>query len=92
MVVYDPLSSLHQENENNNTNMRWIMDNLTEINRRTKTTTIVMHHYGKPGKEESGANYRTRGASSIRDSDDTLLGFSRQKSNDLVLRNLEFIK
>jgi archaellum biogenesis ATPase FlaH len=92
VVIYDPLSSLHQENENDNTKMRWVMDNLTEINRRTRTTAIVVHHYGKPGKEEVSGVYRTRGASSIRDWADTLIGFSRHKSNDLVLRDLEFLK
>lgn len=92
VVIYDPLSSLHQENENDNAKMRWIMDNLTEINRRTQTTAIIVHHYGKPGKEDAGGQYRTRGASSIRDWADTLLGFSRQKSNDQILRKLEFLK
>ena len=92
VVIYDPLSSLHQENENDNAKMRWIMDNLTEINRRTQTTAIVVHHYGKPGKEDAGGQYRTRGASSIKDWADTLLGFSRQKSHDQILRKLEFLK
>ena len=92
VVIYDPLSSLHQENENDNTKMRWVMDNLTETNRRTRTTAIVVHHYGKPGKEEVSGVYRTRGASSIRDWADTLIGFSRHKSDELVLRDLEFLK
>jgi KaiC/GvpD/RAD55 family RecA-like ATPase len=92
VVMYDPLSSLHRVNENDNAQMRWIMDNLTEINRRTGTTAIVVHHYGKPGKEEAAGMYRTRGASSIRDWADTLLGFSRKNHEDLVLRSLQFIK
>jgi hypothetical protein len=92
VVMYDPLSSLHRVNENDNGQMRWIMDNLTEIARCTGTAAVVVHHYGKPGKEEIAGMYRTRGASSIRDWADTLLGFSRKKHDDLVLRKLVFLK
>lgn len=92
VVMYDPLSSLHRANENDNGAMRGILDDLTEINRRTQTTAVVVHHYGKPGREEVPGTYRTRGASSIRDWADTLIGFSRRKHDELVLRNLEFLK
>jgi hypothetical protein len=51
----------------------------------------VVHHYGKPGREETAGVYRTRGASSIRDWADTLLGFSRKKG-DTILRTLTFDK
>lgn len=92
VVIYDPLSSLHQANENDNAQMRHIMDNLTEISRRTGTTAIVVHHYGKPGKDGAGGADQTRGASSIQDWADTLLGYSPKKSDELLLRNLDFFK
>jgi len=92
VVIYDPLASLHRENENDNAQMRWIMDNLTEISRRSETTSIVIHHYGKPGKEEGGGAYRTRGASSIKDWADTLVGISRKQHDEKVLRKIDFLK
>jgi len=91
VVIYDPLSSLHRANENDNAQMRWIMDNLTQISRRTNTSSIVVHHYGKPSKDDSGNGYRTRGASSIKDWCDTLIGVSRQKG-ETILRTLDFVK
>jgi predicted ATP-dependent serine protease len=93
VVIYDPLSCLHQENENDNAKMRRVMGQLTKISRRTATTAIVVHHYGKPGKEEIEGKYRVRGATSIRDWADTVLGYSYHKNEeDLILRNLDFLK
>jgi len=92
VTIFDPLSSMHRVNENANSEMRWILDNLTEVGRRTGTSAILVHHYGKSGKEEMPGVYRTRGATAIRDWADTIIGFSRKKHNDLVLRTLEFFK
>ncbi len=90
VVVYDPLTSLHQVNENDNPQMRGILDNLSEINRKTGAASIVVHHYGKPTAETAMA-HRTRGASSIRDWCDTLIGVSRGKG-EAIVRTLDFIK
>jgi hypothetical protein len=52
---------------------------------------LVVHHYGKPDKDGRADSHQTRGASSIKDWCDTLLGVSRQKGEQ-ILRKLEFIK
>ncbi len=90
VVIYDPLTSLHRINENDNVQMRAILDNITEVNRKTGAASIILHHYGKPSSD-SDAAHRTRGASSIKDWADTLIGVSRKKG-DTILRTLDFIK
>jgi hypothetical protein len=91
VIIYDPLTSLHRVNENDNVQMRTILDNLTEINRRTGTASIVMHHFGKP-TETSVTAHRTRGASSIRDWADTLITLTPKKHEHKTLKLIEFIK
>lgn len=91
VIIYDPLTSLHRVNENDNVQIRIILDNLTEINRKTGTSAIVIHHFGKP-TENSITSHRTRGASSIKDWADTLLAVTRKKHEHKILRLLEFIK
>ena len=90
VVVYDPLTSLHRLNENDNALMRGVLDTITEINDRTGAAAVLVHHYGKPGGDNNTA-HRTRGASSIRDWADTLVGVSRRKA-DTILRTLDFVK
>lgn len=90
VVIYDPLTSLHRINENDNVQMRAVLDNITEVNRKTGAASIILHHYGKPSSD-SDASHRTRGASSIRDWADTLIGVSRKKG-EAILRTLDFIK
>jgi DNA primase catalytic core len=91
VVIYDPLTSLHRVNENDNVQIRIILDNLTEINRRTGTTAMLIHHFGKPNENTTTA-HRTRGASSIKDWADTLVAVTRKKHEHRILRLVEFIK
>jgi hypothetical protein len=91
VVIYDPFTSMHSVNENDNVQVRKILDNITSINRETDTTAILIHHFGKP-TEHSVTAHRTRGASSIRDWADTLLAVTRKKHEHKTLRLLEFIK
>jgi hypothetical protein len=91
VVIYDPLTSLHSVNENDNVQVRKVLDTITEINRKTNTTAIVIHHFGKP-QEGLTTAHRTRGASSIRDWADTLVAITRKKHESRILRLLEFIK
>jgi hypothetical protein len=91
VVIYDPLTSLHSVNENDNVQVRKVLDTITEINRKTGTTAIVIHHFGKP-QEGLTTAHRTRGASSIRDWADTLIAITRKKHESRILRLLEFIK
>jgi hypothetical protein len=91
VVVYDPLSSIHRINENDNIAMRGVLDNITEMNRKLGTTAMVIHHFGKP-QEGLATAHRTRGSSSIRDWADTLIAVTRKKHEHKTLRLLEFIK
>ena len=91
VVIYDPLTSLHSVNENDNVQVRAVLDTITEINRKAGTAAIVIHHFGKP-QEGLATAHRTRGASSIRDWADTLIAVTRKKHESRILRLLEFIK
>lgn len=91
VVIYDPLTSFHSVNENDNVAIRNVLDTITGINRTLGVTAIVVHHFGKPGDATSNA-YRTRGASSIKDWADTLVTLIRKKHEHKTLRLLEFVK
>ncbi|MCB2184020.1 MAG: AAA family ATPase [Desulfobulbaceae bacterium] len=91
VIIWDPLTSLHSVNENDNVQMRRILDTVTEISRKTNTTSIVVHHFGKPSEGVATA-YRTRGASSIKDWADTLLALTHKKHEHKILRTLEYVK
>ena len=74
VVWYDPLVSFHNKNENDNLGMRNVLDCITYLSRKTGAASIVIHHFGQPGKkgEEIPLRYRMRGASAIRDWADTI--------------------
>jgi hypothetical protein len=92
IVILDPLSSYHHANENDNMAMRRILDNLTEISAVTNCAWIIVHHEGKPSEDRQG-KWRFRGASSIRDWADTMLGLLHKPNNEKkVLRLLNFDK
>ncbi|MBW2092007.1 MAG: AAA family ATPase, partial [Deltaproteobacteria bacterium] len=91
VVVYDPLTSLHSVNENDNVDIRKVLDTITEINRKCGTSAIVIHHFGKPNPELSNA-YRARGASSIKDWCDSMASLTHKSHGHKTLRLLEFHK
>lgn len=91
VVIYDPLTSFHNTNENDNVAIRTMLDTITAINRELNVTAIIIHHFGKPTENTSNA-YRTRGASSIKDWADTLMILTRKKHEYKTLRLLEFVK
>jgi hypothetical protein len=92
-VIYDPFSSLHQENENDNIKVRAVLDTLTEINHKTGTTAIVVDHFNKPSNDRpQSLEYRLRGATSKKDWCDTLVAMTVKKAERRVLRELHFLK
>ncbi|MBU4357349.1 MAG: bifunctional DNA primase/polymerase [Proteobacteria bacterium] len=92
IVILDPLSSYHHANENDNMAMRRVLDNLTEISAATNVAWIVVHHEGKPSEDRQG-KWRFRGASSIRDWADTMIGLIHKSNNEKkTLRLLNFDK
>lgn len=91
VIFYDCLSNLHAAKENDNIQMRDILDSLTEINAILGTSCVVIHHFGKP-TEGQGNAYRTRGASSIIDWAVTAAAFIAKPHESKILRQLEFFK
>ena len=91
VIIYDCLSNLHTANENDNIQMRDVLDSLTEINAKAETTCILIHHFGKP-TEWQETKYRTRGAQSIIDWAVSAMAFTVKKHEHKNLRQLQFIK
>lgn len=93
VVILDPLSSYHYEPENDNIKMRRVLDNLTDISGETGCAWIVVHHEGKPGDVNKLSKWRFRGATSIRDWADTMIGYIHKPNNEAkVMRILTFDK
>lgn len=92
IIILDPLSSYHHANENDNMAMRRVLDNLTDISAATNCAWIIVHHEGKPSEDRQG-KWRFRGASSIRDWADTMIGLIHKSNNEKkTLRLLNFDK
>lgn len=68
-VIIDPLVSIHDANENDNTEMEYILSLLRTIARKTNCAIVIVHHSNKPqGGQSAGftGNQNTaRGASAI---------------------------
>ena len=91
VIIYDPLTSFHGANENDNVQIRRVLDSFTEINGKLDTTTIVIHHFGKPNPDQD-ISHRTRGASAIRDWCDTLIALTNKAHEHKIMRLMSFIK
>lgn len=92
VVILDPLSSYHTVNENDNTQMRGTLDHLTDISREMGCAWIVIHHEGKPGEINRAHRWRFRGATSIRDWADTMIGLLVKEDERRIMRTLSFDK
>ncbi|RJR35115.1 MAG: hypothetical protein C4576_25500 [Desulfobacteraceae bacterium] len=92
VILYDCLSNIHAAKENDNQQMREVLDSLTDVNIKAGTSCIVIHHFGKPGEGMQENRYRTRGASSIMDWGVTSMGFIVKPHETKTLRQLEFYK
>src|SRR3990167_523528 len=74
LVIFDPLASfVRGENvENDNAQMRLVVDTLTGIANNAGAACVILAHSGKPRQGEDGqpiqrGEYRVRGASSVED-------------------------
>lgn len=73
LVVFDPLSAFIKgaDAENDNTQMRLLLDSMTLATHKVGAACLVLAHMGKPsiidGKEVRRSNYATRGASGVED-------------------------
>jgi hypothetical protein len=71
VIGFDPLVSVHESNENDNTEMQRVMDILVSVVAETKAAGLAIHHTSKPDKAASdgyaGNVNAVRGASAIKD-------------------------
>lgn len=75
LVVFDPLSAFVTgvESENDNIQMRLVLDTMSLISQSSGASCIVLAHQGKPmmdikGAEHTRRSYAIRGASAVEDS------------------------
>ncbi len=94
VMILDPLSQFHQGNENDNTFMRYVLDQVTVISRETHCAAIVVHHFGKPkeGADKDDTRHQIRGASGILDWADTVISLTPKSHESLILRKIRFEK
>lgn len=71
VVIFDPLVSVHECAENDNSEMQRVMERLTLMAARTKAAVVCIHHTNKPpaaSSESYAGNVNSiRGASAIKD-------------------------
>lgn len=84
VIVYDCLSNIHSNNENDNIKMREVLDILSDIDVKCHTSSILIHHFGK---EQDADNprptiSRIRGASSLQDWSSTIMAFSYKPNKE----------
>ncbi|MGV8080017.1 MAG: AAA family ATPase [Syntrophales bacterium] len=83
LLIIDPFISFHNQNENDNAEIRKVLDSLTEVCDITKSSCILIHHTGKTSADKL---FAARGASSIADwaSNILLLGQSEVDGEKLI--------
>ena len=87
LVVFDPIAAFVQGEgaENDNAQMRHLVDSMIDIARDVGAACLVLGHQGKAqlvkGEYRSRANYATRGASSIEDALTAVLYLNRKEGS-----------
>jgi hypothetical protein len=95
LIVIDPLISFHNKNENDNVEIRKVLDILTGVCNVTKTACLVIHH---TGKTKSGNVFSGRGASALADWASNIVLIEKEDKggeegqNDGVLLNIKYLK
>jgi putative DNA primase/helicase len=84
-VLLDVFNRLHSADENDNTEMRVVMDHADRLQREVGCSIGIVHHYNKTG--EGSITQRLRGAGSIAGWAEWLVGLSRM---DTSIRKVEF--
>jgi RecA-family ATPase len=65
LLILDPLAFLHDAPENDNGAMTYLMRTLARVGDETNCAIVVLHHIGKPGKDERDEAFAPRGASAL---------------------------
>jgi RecA-family ATPase len=89
LVIWDPFSAFISgtDVENDNIQMRTLLDQMSHISRSAGASSIVLAHQGKPmmdktGVEHSRTRYATRGASAIEDAATNIFYLSGARSGE----------
>lgn len=82
LVVLDPLSRLHESDENSNSEMKKLMQVLIFIARKTRCAIVVAHHTSKSAvlNGQGGLQQSARGASCLADDPRLVLTLSRKST------------
>lgn len=82
LVIFDPLVSFHDEDENSNVGMRKVLDKFTELAQDYETNILIVHHDGK-GKGQSEYS-GGRGASAIGDWARNIIELSKKDAKSQI--------
>jgi RecA-family ATPase len=93
LIVFDPLSAFVNgvDAENDNVQMRLVLDTMSLIAQSTGASCLVLAHQGKPmmnsyGQETKRKSYAIRGASGIEDAATNIFYLERGDSGDVVAK------
>lgn len=79
LIIFDPLISFHDAEENDNSRMRTTLDFISEIASRIKATPAVLHHANKQGGIRAASSIRDWARNVIKLTDATYRGQKRIK-------------
>ena len=79
LIIFDPLISFHDAEENDNSRMRTTLDFISEIAVRIKATPAVLHHANKQGGIRAASSIRDWARNVIKLTDATYRGQKRIK-------------
>lgn len=84
LIIIDTLASSHRSNENDNSEMQVVFDNIRRLSEETKAAVILTHHHPKSGEFNTN-NSKWRGATAQLGSLDNHMELSRvEGSKDMV--------
>jgi len=89
LIIFDPLISFHDAEENDNSRMRTTLDCISEIAARIKATPAVLHHANKKGGIRAASSIRDWARNVIKLTDATYRGQKRIKVENDKANNHE---
>jgi len=89
LLILDPLISFHSGSENDNVEMRSLLDTLTKVASERHVAVLVVHHHGKGDHREAN---QSRGATAITDWARGILTLNRRKHEHKTLIKVNHTK
>ena len=89
-VLFDVFNVLHHADENDNTEMRKVMERLTQFQEETGASIGIVHHFNK-NVDERSLTQRLRGSGAIAGWAEWLIGIALMNdSEEFKVRRMEF--